>query len=91
MCQDRLGTNIEKVKKKKTFPQGSIAAKLVRFMEEQDGLITGEKTGFLSHLDIKVIFLPRQARDKHGENSKKARFLAAEVRKTPFNFVASLY
>jgi hypothetical protein len=84
MCQDRLGTNIEKVKKKKTFPQGSIAAKLVRFMEEQDGLITGEKTGFLSHLDIKVIFLPRQARDQHGENSKKARFLAAEVRKTPF-------
>jgi hypothetical protein len=80
MCQDRLGTNIEKVKKKKTFPQGSIAAKLVRFMEEQDGLITGEKTGFLSHLDIKVIFLPRQARDQHGENSKKARFLAAEVR-----------
>jgi hypothetical protein len=29
----------------------------------------------LSHLYIKVIFLPRQARDKHRENSKKARFL----------------
>ena len=28
---------------------------------------------FLSHLYIKVIFLPRQARDKHRENSKKAR------------------
>ena len=31
----------------------------------------GKKTGFLSHLYIKVIFLPRQARDKHRENSKK--------------------
>ena len=34
----------------------------------------GKKTGFLSYLYIKVIFLPRQARDKHRENSKKARF-----------------
>jgi hypothetical protein len=39
----------------------------------------GKKTGFLRHLYIKVIFLPRQARDKHRENSKKARFVA-EVR-----------
>ena len=38
---------------------------------------TGKKTGFLRHLYIKVIFLPRQARDKHRENSKKARFLEA--------------
>jgi hypothetical protein len=28
--------------------------------------------GFLSHLYMKVIILPRQARDKHRENSKKA-------------------
>jgi hypothetical protein len=35
---------------------------------------SGEKTGFFSHLYIKVIFLPRQARDKHRENSKKVRF-----------------
>jgi hypothetical protein len=35
----------------------------------------GKKTGFLSHLYIKVIFLPRQARDKHRENSKNTRFL----------------
>ena len=34
-----------------------------------------EKTGFLSHLYIKVIILPRQARDNHRENSKKARFV----------------
>jgi hypothetical protein len=26
---------------------------------------------FLSHVNIKAIFLPRQARDKHRENSKK--------------------
>ena len=35
----------------------------------------GEKTGFLRHLYIKVMILPRQARDKHRENSKKARFV----------------
>jgi ABC-type multidrug transport system ATPase subunit len=34
------------------------------------------KTGFFRHLYIKVIFLPRQARDKRRENSKKARFRA---------------
>jgi hypothetical protein len=34
-------------------------------------LLAGAKTGFLSHLYINVIFLPRQARDKHRENSKK--------------------
>jgi hypothetical protein len=34
------------------------------------------KRHFLSHLYIKCIILPRQARDKHRENSKKCRFLA---------------
>jgi len=29
------------------------------------------KMAFLSHLYIKTIILPRQARDKHRENSKK--------------------
>jgi hypothetical protein len=37
-------------------------------------LLAGAKTGFLSHLYINVIFLPRQARDKHRENSKKSPF-----------------
>jgi hypothetical protein len=36
--------------------------------------MSGKKTGILSHLYIKVIFLPRQARDKHRENSKKSPF-----------------
>jgi hypothetical protein len=34
------------------------------------------KRHFLRHLYIKCIILPRQARDKHRENSKKGRFLA---------------
>ena len=39
----------------------------------------GKKTVFLSHLCIKTIFLPRQARDKHRESTQKRdyRFLAA--------------
>jgi hypothetical protein len=39
--------------------------------------MTGKKTTFLRHLYINAIILPRQARDKHRENSKKDRFLAA--------------
>jgi hypothetical protein len=34
----------------------------------------GEKTVFLSHVYIKMMILPTQARDKHRENSKKDRF-----------------
>jgi|EP01046_Picozoa_sp_COSAG06_P031049 hypothetical protein len=41
-------------------------------------IVTGQKTGFLSHLYIKMTNLPRQARDKHRENSKKVRFLAGK-------------
>jgi hypothetical protein len=32
----------------------------------------GAKNGVLGHLYIKMMILPRQARDKHRENSKKA-------------------
>ena len=35
------------------------------------------KRHFLRHLYLKCIILPRQARDKHRENSKRGRFLAA--------------
>ena len=35
------------------------------------------KRHFLSHLYIKCIILPRQARDKHRENSKRDHFLCA--------------
>jgi hypothetical protein len=34
----------------------------------------GKKTALLRHLYIKCIILPRQARDKHRENSKKVPF-----------------
>jgi hypothetical protein len=34
------------------------------------------KTAVFSHFYINAIFLPRQARDKHGENSEKDRFLS---------------
>ena len=41
---------------------------------------TGKKTVFLSHLYIKMLILPRQARDKHKENSKKDAFLQDQGR-----------
>jgi hypothetical protein len=33
--------------------------------------VEGQKCHFWRHLDMKCIVLPRQARDKHRENSKK--------------------
>ena len=50
---------------------------LVNGSSAKGGQTIGEKTVFLSHLYIKTIVLPRQARDKHRENSKKDyRFVA---------------
>jgi hypothetical protein len=37
---------------------------------------TGDKTVFFRHLYIKTNILPRQARDKHRENSKKEAVLS---------------
>ena len=39
-------------------------------LECSDGAVL-RKTAFLRHLYIKMIILPRQAQDKHRENSKK--------------------
>ena len=39
---------------------------------ECKGCYRCEQRHFLRHLYIKCIFLPRQARDKHGENSKQS-------------------
>jgi hypothetical protein len=50
------------------------ATKIVRQIDKDgDGClsIAGKKTVFLSHLYIKMIIMPRQARDKHRENSKR--------------------
>jgi hypothetical protein len=41
---------------------------------------TGDKTALLRHLYIKCIILPRQARDKHRENSKKEAVLSQFTR-----------
>eukprot|EP01046_Picozoa_sp_COSAG06_P027310 COSAG06_NODE_2404_length_6931_cov_35.420082_3_plen_604_part_00 len=43
-------------------------------INEDSYWIVGDKTVFLSHLHLKTIILPRQARDKHMENSKKRPF-----------------
>ena len=43
---------------------------------------TGKKTGFLSHLYIKVIFLPRQARDRHRESTQKKPVLSQQTSPT---------
>jgi hypothetical protein len=38
-----------------------------------------EKTAFLSHLYMKTNILPRQARDKHRENSKKTAVFSGAI------------
>ena len=52
----------------------SFANSLVTELNAAGGSIPGNKTVFFSHLCIKTNILPRQARDKHRENSKKDRF-----------------
>jgi hypothetical protein len=44
------------------------------------------KTAFLSHLYIKTIILPRQARDKHRENSKKDAVFRTSRKPDPVTF-----
>jgi hypothetical protein len=52
---------------------------MLKHMGLPTDIVTGKKTGFLRcHLYIKCIILPRQARDKHRENSKKDRFVAED-------------
>ena len=48
---------------------------LTETLPEKDRKV--RKWHLLSHFYIKMIILPRQARDKHRENSKKCRFLVA--------------
>jgi hypothetical protein len=56
-----------------------IAAKILDMDPQHDVAlaIKGKKTGFLSHLYIKGIFLPRQARDKHRKTQKEPVFSKA--------------
>eukprot|EP01046_Picozoa_sp_COSAG06_P052805 COSAG06_NODE_8964_length_2022_cov_449.856994_3_plen_144_part_00 len=46
------------------------------------------KTAFLSHLCIKTIILPRQARDKHRETPKKMPFFAPAAVQARWSFCA---
>jgi hypothetical protein len=55
---------------------GWFCRRLGRCSRSTRSSLAGEKKGFFRHLFIKMIILPRQARDKHRENSPKARFLA---------------
>jgi len=70
---DRLGTHTKETQKEECFttqqympPSRSVD---VWTGSEYNGTVS-EATVFLSHLYVKTIFLPRQARDKHRENSK---------------------
>eukprot|EP01046_Picozoa_sp_COSAG06_P051048 COSAG06_NODE_8242_length_2225_cov_5.165569_2_plen_77_part_01 len=56
-AKDRLRTSIGKWRREWCFLQGKIKQ--------------ARKMYFLSHFYIKMLILPRQARDKHKENSKK--------------------
>jgi hypothetical protein len=49
---------------------GSERKREMRFLLTSS-LTSLQKTAFLSHLYIKTIILPRQARDKHRENTQK--------------------
>ena len=73
--QDRLGTNIGKTPKKDRFSSGRDEERGVYTRKTQDAweaiMTPGKNTVLLSHFYIKTIILPRQARDKHRENSKK--------------------
>eukprot|EP01046_Picozoa_sp_COSAG06_P028358 COSAG06_NODE_2548_length_6692_cov_35.291066_3_plen_212_part_00 len=69
-CQDRLGTNIWKTLRFKD--------RFVQALRLTSPLATGKKTGFLRHLYIKMMILPRQARDKHRERTQKSPFSRRE-------------
>jgi hypothetical protein len=77
--QDRLGTSIRKRASlsKRTFSAALRRSGLASNGTTALGCTAGGKAGFWSHLYLKMMVLPRQARDKHRENSKKARFVAA--------------
>jgi hypothetical protein len=73
--QDRLGTNIGETQNRDAFCAGRCDPPLdYWFASDEPGLAQVRKRHFLSHLYIKCIILPRQARDKHRENSKKVPF-----------------
>ena len=63
------------------FANGEVAERWSELApaDKQHGALNTEvrKRVFLSHLYIKMLFLPRQARDKHKKSSKKDAFSLA--------------
>ena len=73
ICQDRLGTNIGKALKK-----SGVFWQLVDMLDpEKWPRVTGKKSHLCAILYSKMIGLPRQAQDRHGENSKRDAFSTA--------------
>jgi hypothetical protein len=71
--QDRLRTNIGKALKREM-------RSLLRSVTPPQPASAVRKTALLRHLyHIKTNILPRQARDKHRENSKKDRFSSVNM------------
>jgi hypothetical protein len=89
----RLGTNIGKaLKHRVAFLQGAtttltlwagVMGGTLNVNASIDGKVRKETGLFLRHLYIKVIILPRQARDKHRESTQKRDFFS-QVRKRSF-------
>jgi hypothetical protein len=89
----RLGTNIGKaLKNRVAFLQGAtttltlwagVMGGTLNVNASIDGKVRKETGLFLRHLYIKVIILPRQARDKHRESTQKRDFFS-QVRKRSF-------
>jgi hypothetical protein len=78
--QDRLGTNS---KREELCEKGrSFSLDEQPFELSEGGHVVRRKRHFLSHLYIKAIILPRQARDKHRESTPKKewRFSSAGER-----------
>jgi hypothetical protein len=76
VCQDRLGTVIcqdrLRTDKKRTCKASQTRSpERARRRSARETRRSLRKTAFLSHLYIKTIILPRQARDKHRESTQK--------------------
>ena len=76
--QDRLGTRLRRrlfnPKRRPAF-RACLDSAQRSALAPPDPFCRCRKRLFLSHLYLEMIVLPRQARDKHWENSKKCRFL----------------
>jgi hypothetical protein len=68
------------------LPDGSSGAGANGYAYSEADLLASEevrKRHFLSHLCIKCIILPRQARDKHRKNSKKSAVFSQDAEHLP--------